>query len=44
MTTFVPPPADEPVPEPGPSDRGAPDAPEPPEDSTVYADPTEASQ
>lgn len=44
MPEFIPPPADEPVPEPGPSDRGAPPAPEPPDDGTVYADPMEAGQ
>jgi len=36
---FVPPPAGETVPPPGPSDRGAPDLPDPPDDGVEYVDP-----
>jgi hypothetical protein len=39
---FSPPPAGEPVPPTGPSDKGAPDLPDPPDDDTLYADPKEA--
>jgi hypothetical protein len=41
---FVPPPANEPVPPVGPSDKGAPDAPDPDDDGIVYADPLEAEK
>lgn len=41
---FTPPPADEPIPAPGPSDRGAPDLGDPEPDDTVYVDPLEAEQ
>lgn len=39
---FEKPPDDETVPPVGASDRGAPEAPEPPDDGTVYVDPMEA--
>lgn len=39
---FEPPPADEPIPAPGPSDRGAPDLPDPADDGVEYTDPREA--
>ena len=39
---FVPPPAGEPIPAPGRSDKGAPDLPDPPDDGTEYVDPKEA--
>jgi hypothetical protein len=40
---FVPPPAGEPIPAPGPSDRGAPDLPDPPDDDTEYVDPLDSN-
>lgn len=36
---FVPPPAGEPIPAPGPSDKNAPKLPDPPDDGTEYVDP-----
>ncbi len=39
---FMAPPADEPVPAPGPSDAGAPTLPDPPDDGITYVDPLEA--
>lgn len=36
---FIPPPEGEPIPAPGPSDKGAPVLPDPPDDGTEYVDP-----
>ena len=40
---FTPPPAGEPIPAAGPSDKGAPVLPDPPDDDTEYADPLGAA-
>jgi hypothetical protein len=40
---FVWPPANEPVPVPGPSDKGASELPDPPGDDTEYVDPLDAA-